>query len=589
MKILKQLNFDDFKRLMSLIKPRRLKYSVGILGSCIIDASVSIFMAFILKDLMGAALNRDSRLLIRALVTIGGITGGLCIFAPVLEYMYCSSIKRTMADIRLKLFDHAAGMKIRYYEKNHSGDMISRMTNDVQTMEQAYGSQLRMVVFTVLFGLGCAVIMMIMDWRIGLVLVLFGLLSAFVNSRFAVPIRRISDKIQKNSGELTERLTDLLAGFNVTKMYKIKDIIMGRYSEMNNITVSSSMARTRVNSYLDSVNFLLIWLNFGGVMGFGSLMVINGSIGYDKLVAIVQLLNGVVFMFVQLGNFISQLQGSLAGAGRVFELLDEPSEPERYNAGGDADSNGIVEFTNVSFAYEEGNKVLDGLALCVGKGQTAALVGPSGGGKSTVIKLLLGYYPPDSGNIVINGKPMGQYTLEELRNMMAYVPQDAYLFDGTIEENIRYGRPDATKEKVIEAARMANAHDFIMEQPDGYDTVVGERGARLSGGQKQRIAIARALLKDAPILLLDEATSALDSESEQLVQEALNILMEGRTTIAVAHRLSTIEHADIIYVINEGKVGEQGKHQELSLREGLYRELYELQFKQNETSVEGCA
>ena len=211
-------------------------------------------------------------------------------------------------------------------------------------------------------------------------------------------------------------------------------------------------------------------------------------------------------------------------------------------------------------------------------GQTAAFVGTSGSGKSTVLKLLLGFYPRESGYINVGGEPIDKYSLEQLRDLISYVPQDAYLFQGTIEDNIKMGNERASREEVISAAKGANAHDFIMELPEGYDTLVGERGARLSGGQRQRIAIARAIIKNAPILLLDEATSALDSKSEELVQEALKELMKNRTTIVIAHRLSTIENADIIFVLDEGKITEQGKHKELMEKGGLYNNLYEMQF-----------
>jgi ABC-type multidrug transport system fused ATPase/permease subunit len=229
--------------------------------------------------------------------------------------------------------------------------------------------------------------------------------------------------------------------------------------------------------------------------------------------------------------------------------------------------------------------VLQDINVAVDRGAVAALVGPSGGGKSTIIKVLLGFYPIECGNISINGTSLEQYSLTQSRDMMAYVPQDAYLFDATIEENIRYGRPNATKDEVIAAAKAAHAHDFIMQQPDTYNAVVGEQGTRLSGGQRQRIAIARALLKHAPILLLDEATSALDSESEQIVQEALAVLMKGRTTIAIAHRLSTIENADVIYVIDGGRVVEQGTHRELMTIGGLYSDLYKRQADEGYTRL----
>ena len=283
-------------------------------------------------------------------------------------------------------------------------------------------------------------------------------------------------------------------------------------------------------------------------------------------------------MFLQLGSFLAQLQSSMAGANRIFEILDQPREPLNYpiiveqQAQGEA----VIRMNNVEFGYTQNNKILKGININLNRGHTAALVGYSGCGKSTILKLLLGFYPTDRGGIYICGKPIGQYKLSELRAIIAYVPQDPYFFEGTIEENIWYGCLEATMVQVIAAARDANAHDFIIEQPHGYETFVGEGGLRLSGGQKQRIAIARAILKNAPILLLDEATSSLDTESEKLVQDALNILKKDRTTIVVAHRLSTIQNADVIYVIQDGNITNKGKHGELLNISETYNKLWSL-------------
>lgn len=578
--MLKDLKLKEIKRFFALIKPRTVPFMVGLLGRCFIDASVSIVFAYVLKDLINGAINGDMSLLMKAVFMTLALTVIICTLYPVLYYMHASCVKKTMADVRLKAFYHIEELPLNYYTKTHSGDVISRLTNDVQTFEKAYLEQLKMIVFTLMFGIGSMIFMMIFDWRIASILIVFGVVSAFINSHFAIPIRKISDRIQEKTGFLTERLVDLLSGFSIMKMFHIEDIIIGKFSKVNKDVTKESISRTYKNALLESTNFLLIWINFGGVMAVGAFMVLNGTSSFGKLVAIVQLLNGMVFMFLQLGQFISQLQGSLAGASRVFELLEVSKEADSLDIKGVKDSQAVVELSKVVFKYEEGNSILKELSLKVEKSQVAALVGPSGGGKSTVVKLLLGFYPIESGGITINGKPYGQYTLAQLRELMAYVPQDAYLFDGTIEENIRQGRQNATTEEITAAAIAANAHNFILEQPEGYNTVVGERGARLSGGQKQRIAIARAILKDSPILLLDEATSALDSESEQLVQEALNVLMKNRTVIVIAHRLSTIEHADIIYVIDNGRVEEQGKHENLTLNGGTYNRLYDLQFKQ---------
>jgi ABC-type multidrug transport system fused ATPase/permease subunit len=239
----------------------------------------------------------------------------------------------------------------------------------------------------------------------------------------------------------------------------------------------------------------------------------------------------------------------------------------------------VLGFQNVYFSYADGRSTLQGITFDIQEGHVAAVVGPSGSGKSTIFRLLMDYYPVKSGSVSILGKALHSYALRDLRNLFAFVPQDAYLYTGTVMENIRYGRPDASEDEITAAATAAYAHQFIQELPEGYQTLVGERGARLSGGQRQRVAIARALLKKAPFLLLDEATSALDSESETLVQQALDVLMRGRTTIVIAHRLSTIENADIIYVVDNGRVVERGKHQELIGKEGLYHHLYELQFQ----------
>lgn len=572
---------SDFFKVLSFIKPVIGRYVFGLLGGAATGAAASIMTAFVIKDLLDAATSKNKMLLLYALDKIFIVVLVLCIFAPIFNYIFKSCVKRTMADIRLKVFRHIEELGVGYFEDVHSGDTISRMTNDVKIMEDVFSDDFYIIIHTVLSGLGSAAFMFVFDWRTALIMISLGLLSTFANSRFSKPIRAISDRIQENLALLAERLSDIINGFNVIKMFHIHDIIAGKFDEANDNIAKASMKRVHIGALQDGANFLLGWLNFGGIMLLGSLMALFGSISFGKLAANIQLLNGVTFMFLQIGSFMAQIQASLAGASRVLELLQIPTETEGCNKVNMADYSGssMVELKNVVFSYEEGNRVLDGLSLKVEKGQTAALVGPSGGGKSTVIKLLMGFYPPGSGEMVICGKPLSDYTLEELRSLISYVPQDAYLFDGTIEDNIRYGRPDAGEDDIIAAAKGAFAHGFILEQPEGYNTVVGERGTRLSGGQRQRIAIARAILKNAPILLLDEATSALDSESEQEVQNALEVLMKDRTVIVVAHRLSTIENADIIYVVDEGKIIEQGTHGELKGGGGLYRKLYELTSK----------
>ena len=298
----------------------------------------------------------------------------------------------------------------------------------------------------------------------------------------------------------------------------------------------------------------------------------------------VLLLGNVNRLFSQINGMIIQLQGYLAGAERVTGLMDMESEAGSVQTEAVDGSNAVIEMKDIEFSYDNKNNALGGISLAVGRGQVAALVGPSGGGKSTVIKLIMGFYQPRSGKMTIDGKPVETLSMKELRSLIAYVPQDAYVFDGTVGENIGYGRPGASFEEIAAAAKAAHADEFINEMPNGYDTIVGERGIKLSGGQRQRIAIARAFLRDAPILLLDEATSSLDSQSELQVQEALGTLMKGKTALIIAHRLSTIENADVIYLVENGKVTEYGSHSELMSMGKLYRALYEKQFRVSEAS-----
>jgi ABC-type multidrug transport system fused ATPase/permease subunit len=324
----------------------------------------------------------------------------------------------------------------------------------------------------------------------------------------------------------------------------------------------------------------------------GAYMVLTDQTTFGTMVAQIQLNGPIQFLVYSLGGTITRLQSSLAAADRILDVLDAPPEPARYAKAGivpaselpePARPDALIEFNRVTFGYgEKEPEVLCEMSFVVRPSQVAAFVGPSGGGKSTIFKLLLGGYPVQQDAIYLSGQSLNTYPLHDLREQFAYIPQDAYLYSGSILDNIRYGRPGASEKEVIAAAQAAYAHEFVSEFPDGYRSLVGERGTRLSGGQRQRIAIARALLKDAPILLLDEATSALDSESEELVQQALDVLMRGRTVLVIAHRLSTVDHADVIYVVEDGKVVESGTQQELLDRQGLFYRLHELQFRDTE-------
>ncbi|MFE4201640.1 ABC transporter ATP-binding protein [Aneurinibacillus aneurinilyticus] len=575
---------NELFHLLSFMKNKKKMYMISLLGDSLVHASLAICIPFVFKDLTDFANSKDSALLTRAIIVVSGTFIFLSILSPLFSYLYHRCVKEVMNSIRLTVYKHMGQLSADYYERHHTGDTISRLSNDVHIIEQAYTEHLKTLLTILVVLLGSLVGMFLLDWRFSFVLVLLSTVTLFINIRFAKSVRSISDQMQRQTGTLTERLTDFISGLPVIKMFNLHNVVTKRYIEMNKDITISAIKQGHKNALLDATNFFINFLSFGGMLVAGIIMVSQNVIELGSLIAIVQQQMFVTLAFLHLGQTITVLQSSLAGAARVVEFLDEPVEPERYDLRREVscETNSMIEMNEIVFEYEESCRVLNGFSLTVEQGKVAALVGASGSGKSTVIKLLLGFYPFQSGNIYLDGKPMEQYKLTEIRDIISYVPQEAYLFEGTIEENIKYGRLDASEEEIIVATKAAYAHDFIMKLPAGYQTKVGERGTMLSGGQRQRIAIARALLKNAPILLLDEATSALDSESEYWVQQALHTLMKDRTTLVIAHRLSTIEDADMIYVVEQGKVVEYGNHEALMLQNGLYANLYEMQTKVRE-------
>jgi ABC-type multidrug transport system fused ATPase/permease subunit len=591
--MLKKVRESDLVRVLSLLGPYKWSYALWmLLATGTIATCFNIVLAFVMKDVLDAAVRGEDVLLTRALYIAGGtLLGGtpLVLFAG---YMMNRCVLKTMTALRVRVFSRIVDLPMSQFERGHSGDLVSRCTNDLGAIQGIYTPQIYSLAMAAIMGLVAMVSIFVMDWRIGLAALFVGLLMTLSRTLFLGPLRRASDAIQEHLGKLTERLTDLLQGLPVTKMFHLEPAIHRLYTSENNHVVDATIRHTGISALSSASSDLVGNLGRFGLAVLGLYFLMGGTVEVGTVWAITHLSGNASFLFGSVGNFVTGIQRALAGASRVFELLDWPIEqagavqPTETAVPSLEWEGSMVTIVDLAFSYEgedeevsgDDVEVLRGINMSAGRGQVAALVGPSGGGKSTIVKLLLGFYPLQDGQVVIDGKPIETYSLARLRSMMAYVPQDAYLFDGTIEENIRYGKPDASREEVVAASKAANAHDFIVEQPDGYDTPVGERGAKLSGGQRQRIAIARALLKDAPILLLDEATSALDSESEQLVQDALGVLMKGRTTVAIAHRLSTVESADAIYVIDDGRVIEEGRHDELVGQGGLYIRLHELQF-----------
>lgn len=570
-------SFIILKRILKYMKSYR--YFIGMCVMTAMFASMSIIQSIAIKYLFDAAERQDQHQL--ALTSLGLVIASIILIGsiPFFRFMYNGRAVIGKGNMKLDAFKCIILLPVTYYENVHSGIIMTNITSDIDIASSIFTWRLHLAIAPFIYGAFSLIPMIILDWRITLVLVAINILLASVNLLFTKPIRETSQRIQENLDKFNEKLFNMLSGFEVMKLFPIKNIISGYYTEECNRSAKEGLKRVRLSACVASLNESIGRATNIGMILAGAWLVDKNLAAIGTILTLINLQGNVTGAFLQAGNRIPQLQEGFVSGKRLFSIMDTDPEPERYPTDYETSVGAALEMKNVSFSYDNEDIIVQNINLMVKRGQTAALVGPSGGGKSTILKLLLGFYPAEKGNIIINEKSMGQYTLTQIRDQIAYVPQDTYLFYGTIEENIGYGKVNATHEEIVEAAKAAYAHDFIMKQPQGYQTVIGENGTSLSGGQKQRITIARAFLKNAPILLLDEATSSLDSESEKVIQQAMKTLMVNRTILVIAHRLSTVEHADIIYVMNEGQIVEQGNHMELYKKNGLYKELYNTQYK----------
>jgi ATP-binding cassette subfamily B protein len=580
---MKKFKFAELKRILSLFENRLWIFWVTLFVSCGYSAAQQILMGYLNKSLISAVTMRSTKLLIISSILAVILVFGACILDPYASYVRFKTTRITLIETRKKAVLHMTKLPVEYFDKKHSGDILSRLSNDISVIDSVFRN-MRLLIRVTLRGVGSIAVMLYLNIPIAILMILVGIASTLINAAFSKPMRRISDNIQKNQGLATQGFVDIVSGNREIKVMSIGDKILKGFKNNNNKAAEEMMRRDKIFCFSDSINYMISSFNLIGVICIGAIMTSKGYVDLGTVVAMISIQDGATNMFMNWGRFVTQLQTSLAGAARFFELLDIPIEDGYYNDNLKPKNNSI-QIKNMSFFYIEGKKIFNAINLEVKEGFSVALVGSSGGGKSTLLKLLQGFYKHQEGEILVGGVNIKELALGNLRDMFAYVSQDSYIFDGTIEENIGYGCPGADRSRIEKAAQMANAHEFICRMVDGYDTKVGERGIKLSGGQRQRIAIARAILKNAPILLLDEATSSLDSESEKLVQDALEKLMKNRTSLIVAHRLSTIENADIIYVLEKGNIIEQGNHQELLSKGGRYHQLYNVQFQEEDMSA----
>ncbi len=567
------------RRLLRYIRPLAAKMIIGLLFTGVASLA-TIGYAWAVKELFLAVAKPSLQLLWAGLA----FAVALNIVKNAAQYgggyTLTTAGQYVVAKIRAELFERIQYLPLQVFDRWRSGELISRFDNDVTLM--ANGVQAMPLFASAIITLfGALIAMFYLDWQLTLVTISVAPVVSYAVFRFSMLVRRLTTLSLTRIADLNAILQESLESMRVIKAFAREPYEVDRFAQRNDAYLGASMKLAQITLTQTPVIDLLVTFGLLILVGFSFYELVVGRKTPAELGAFFTLAIAASNPINQLTNYFGDLNKAYTGSVRIFEILDLPVEtPDAAGARRLTGIRGSVEFRAVRFAYDGVNEVLKGVTAGIKPGDIVALVGPSGAGKTTLVNLIPRFYAPSSGVVLIDGVDSRELSLSSLRAAIAVVPQDPQLFSDTIEENIRYGRLDATTQEIVEAARLANAHDFIFAFADGYKTRVGARGVRLSGGERQRIAIARAILRDPRILILDEATSSLDARSEALIGEALGHLLVGRTTFVIAHRLSTIRRATNILVISDGIIVEQGNHQELLARGGVYASLYETQVLQ---------
>lgn len=572
-----------YLRILSYIKPymHRLIFAMF---CTIMAAAGNLYIPWIIKDMIDEVLtDKNGTMLnwIAASIIAIFVVRGLFWYGQ--NYLMSYVGQSVIIDIRAAVFKKLQRLSVSFYDKNKTGTIMSYVTNDVNALQSAMVENTIEMITEGFILIGSVVAMIYLDWRLTLFTVCTFPVVLWFMEIFGKKIRKTGGRIQECTADITSVLQESVASARVIKSFVREDYEVDRFDVENRANFRANMKNAQLMATLTPVVELVAAIGVTMIIWYGGNNVINGTITAGSLVAFLTYAVNISNPIKRLTRVIGNIQKALAAAQRVFMIIDMPEEiAESRDAKQLPEVSGKVEFQNVSFAYDDKGNVITDLSFSVKPGEVIAIVGPSGAGKSTIANLLPRFYDVNKGDIKIDGHSVREVTLDSLREQVGIVPQETMLFNGSVYNNILYGRLDATKEEIEAAAKAANAHDFIMQLTDGYETKLGDRGVNLSGGQRQRIAIARAILKNPRILILDEATSALDTESERVVQEALDRLMVGRTSFVIAHRLSTVKNADKILVLEKGNLVESGTHDELLALDGLYAHLYKIQYRNKE-------
>ena len=551
-----------------------------------IAAGGTAYLPWIIKDMVDQVLKEKNTEMLNYIVIsiiVVFIIRGIAFYGQ--SYLMNYVGQRVIIDIRKAVFEKLQRLSLDFYDKNKTGTIMSYVTNDVNALQSAMVENVVEMVTESVILIASIVMMIYLDWRLFLVTFsTFPVVLLFID-QFGKRIRKSGSRIQEATADITSVLQETVSSARVIKSFVREEYEINRFDKENMNNFRANMKYAQLSATLTPTIEFVAAVGVTIILWYGGNSVIDGTITAGSLVAFLTYAVNISNPIKRLSRVIGNIQRAMAAAQRVFDVLDLPESIKNLPEAKVLPTvKGQVSFNNVSFSYNPGEQVLNNVSFSVKPREIISSVGPSGAGKSPVASLLPRFYDVTDGSITIDGHDIRHVTLDSLREQVGIVPQETVLFNGSVYDNILYGRLDATQEEVEAAAKAANAHNFIMDLPKGYQTMLGDRGVNISGGQRQRISIARAILKNPQILILDEATSALDTESERVVQESLDRLMIGRTSFVIAHRLSTIKNADKIMVLEKGTLAEMGTHEELMAKDGLYAHLYKIQYRSKETN-----